>query len=283
MRKNIMNYSLVVFIFISVFLFFGQIKKAQADLMVTPLRVVFEDRTRSAVVTIINVSNKTNTYRMEWKLFKMNEQGKYDELPQSDNSDFAKRARKLTEMVRFSPRQVVVAPGETQRVRLSLRRQADLEEGEYRAHLSFSKLPEIPKPSATDKKGIEFKLYMQLSFTIPVIFRNGGTTSASINKIEFISPKKDVKNKLSLKVDLEHVGNNTAFGKVLVFWTPKNRGKEQQIGLLNNVSLYPELTRRIIKIPLDVDNIDNGVLRIVYQGDGEYRGSIFDEKNFDIE
>ncbi len=282
-QHNYKTWLLAMVISIPVIILFLGIKTANADLLVTPLRVVFEGRDRSAVVTVINTSNTTNTYRMGWKLLRMTPDGQYEEVPEDDNSEHAVRARKLVEMVRFSPRQVVIEPGDKQRVRLSLRKLAELESGDYRAHLDFNKLPAVPEPSDEPIKGAKFNLYVQLSFTIPVILRVGDPeVNAMVDGVTFTLPKDDVKNRLSANISLSRTGKNAAYGKLQAYWTPNNGGKEQKIGLLNNVSVYPELSKRTMRMPLDVDHLEAGSIRITYEGDGEYRGTIWDEKTFPI-
>ena len=258
------------------------VTEAKADLLVTPVRVAFEGRERQAVVTLINNSTKTNTYRMEWKAFRMGADGKYQDIPEDDKSDFAERARKMAKMVRFSPRQVTIEPGGRQRVRLSLRRTEDLQDGEYRAHLSFSKLPEIPEPTETVVKGAQFKLYVNLSFTIPVIYTHGEkNTDVDISGIALDPPAEHNRNKLSLNITLDRKGSNSSYGRLHAFWSPPG-GSERKIGILNNVAVYTERDQRVMTMPLDVDAVSGGQIRVVYDGDGEFKGQIWDEKVFPV-
>ena len=119
-------------------LMFADIAATRADLMITPIRAVFDGRDRSKVITLINTSNKTRTYRMGWVLYTLNDQGNYEEVETLTGPDG--KDRSAMEMIRFSPRQVTIEPQGRQRIRLSLRRPADLEPGEYRAHLSITRL-----------------------------------------------------------------------------------------------------------------------------------------------
>ena len=68
---------LLTFVFIAPLFFVGQ---AQADLFISPLRVVFEGRDRSALVTLVNRSNEANTYRIGWADKTMLNDGSYQDI-----------------------------------------------------------------------------------------------------------------------------------------------------------------------------------------------------------
>ena len=113
---------------------------AQADLTITPWRIVFQPRDRSATVELLNTSDKTHTYRLGWMILKATTEGKYRLVPatrESDNDPYS-----VPNMVIFSPRQVTIEPHGDQVIRLSLRRPADLPLGEYRAHMTITQLAE---------------------------------------------------------------------------------------------------------------------------------------------
>jgi hypothetical protein len=72
-----------------VFIFFILIaSQSYASLTITPLRVVFEERDRSAEVVLINTSEKTNTYRVSWMHNKQKLDGYYDEINTPLNPDY---------------------------------------------------------------------------------------------------------------------------------------------------------------------------------------------------
>ena len=111
-------------------------KVGQASLTISPLRVVFEGRQRSAEVMLLNLSQEENTYRVGWIYNKMDEDGQYERVDQTLTPGYD-----VADFVLFSPRQVTIPPSGRQKVRLSLRRPPDLPDGEYRAHMIFQKLP----------------------------------------------------------------------------------------------------------------------------------------------
>ena len=247
---------------------------ARADLTIAPVRIVFEGRDRSATVELINTTNNTNTYRMKWMDLKMGPSGRYELVPADD-----KEPNSVPNMVIFSPRQVTIGPNGHQTVRLSLRRPADLPDGEYRSHLGMVRLakqgPERPNPNA---KSIEMEMRVNLGFSIPVIVRAGDDKDL---KISLVNPKLEMSTDPTptprLKIDLHRdAGKFSSYGQVTVYWTP-SKGSEKTIGVMGNMALYPELETRPIIIPLK-ENPDSGSLRIVYTGKYESEGKTWAEK-----
>lgn len=250
---------------------------AQADLLISPLRVVFEGRDRSAEVTLINTSNKTHTYRVGWKAMVQTELGDYKEAGELEDGPFS-----LSEMVRFSPRQVTVEPDGKQRIRLSLRRPAEMPDGEFRGHMTFTRLPSATPSFDAPEKGQQLMLMLNMAFSIPVIVRSGpGSASAAIENLHFLSPDEYVNNMPTIGMTITRGGEFSAYGRLRVFHSAPGMA-EQQVGLLNNVALFPEINTREVRVPLDVQSLDSGQLRIVYEGMGEYSGSVWDEETVSI-
>src|SRR5690554_3961692 len=106
---------------------------AQGDLLVAPTRVEIDGR-GSAQVILSNIGTEEATYRVSLELRRMNAGGKLDEVAPEDPSPAEEAAM---EMDRFSPRRVVLPPGQPQTVRVSARPDPALPDGEYRAHMMF--------------------------------------------------------------------------------------------------------------------------------------------------
>ena len=66
------------------------------------------------------------------------------------------------------------------------------------------------------------------------------------------------------------------YGRLRVFW--EKGGDQQEIGILNNFSIYADNSERTSNVPLNVTSVPTGNLRIVYEGDGPQRGKIFAEQ-----
>ncbi len=251
---------------------------AKADLTITPVRVVFQGRDRSMSVELLNTTDHTNTYRMGWMEMKANDKGGYDMLPADD-----KNPDGVPNMVIFSPRQVTIEPHGHQIIRLSLRRPADLPSGEYRAHLSMTRIANaLPPVADTHQKGVTMALYANLGFSIPVIVRSGEDKDL---KVSLINPKLAMNHKTPpapvLLIDLNRdAGKFSSYGSIKVLWQPP-KGEEQEIGILNNVALYPEIQQRHVEIALN-QNPTVGTLKVVYLGKLESEGTTWAETSFPI-
>jgi hypothetical protein len=151
---------------------------AAADLLISPLRVVFEARTRSVTVVVTNQSQETKTYRLEWAEKRAKPDGQYEDVPEPDPT-----MPVSSKLVQFSPRQVTLAPGESQQVRVALRAPADLPAGEYRSHLSFVSIgqPQRQASRRQQQGGAGIEVFLNLGFAIPVIVRHGTACGRSIS------------------------------------------------------------------------------------------------------
>ncbi|MDH3325309.1 MAG: fimbria/pilus periplasmic chaperone [Gammaproteobacteria bacterium] len=249
------------------------INTAWANLMISPHRVVFEDRDRSASVSLMNTQGKTTTYRLHWVQQKQTSNGKYSDLPSDSNE-----VPNASSMLRFSPRQVTLAPGEKQTVRISLRRKKGLTEPEYRSHLLFEALPkqdETTKPGG----GSRIKLNLLLGFSIPVIVRQGKLNAqASISNVTLMKTqeKNKGKNYYGARITLQRTGLHSAYGTIKVMWRNRSKNQFEQIGILNNVALYPESNQVTVHVGFKDFKENSGDISISYSGKKEQQGINFD-------
>lgn len=253
----------------------GTMASAYASVMVSPIYVIFDRRTRSAEVTLLNSSNEENVYRLSWTYNRQKEDGSYEVIEklkdgQPDPGSF----------IRFSPRQVVVPPQSSQSVRLQLQKPADLPDGEYRVHLTFKQLP---KEKSSEKEaggpGVTAGLRVTLGISIPVIVRQGEyKVSVKITDARFIQVHDPLNPDPypKLRVTALREGTHGTYGRLRVLWNDGER--EHQIGELNNFAIYSETTSRVGFVPLNVDRVPSGKLRVVYEGDGPQRGVLFSEQ-----
>lgn len=182
-------------IFISLILFLSVQTKcmALATLVITPTRVTFDDRTRSAQVTLLNSGTEAGTYRVSFVRRHMKEDGSLIEVKEDEKGNFS------DEMIRYSPRQVTLPPGQSQVVRLMLRRPRDLTNGEYRSHMLFQALPKpknsIEQLESDNADNIVIEITPLIGITIPVIVRHG-ELNASFHSIDHntFQPTRIIKN-----------------------------------------------------------------------------------------
>lgn len=254
---------------------------AQANLLISPTRVVFADKERSENVVIINQGATTATYRIEMVINKQDASGGYERLErQKDNLSGLFLA---DDMIRFSPRQVTLEPGGRQTIRMSLRKPDNLAKGEYRAHLGFVQLPGAVELER-DPKAATMQVFMLTSFTIPVQVWQGAIdvkatiTSASITTQ--IDPANPNQKQWGVKVALKRTGTFSSFGKLNIYWKPDAQAQYALLNFIDNASLYRELGSREIIVSLGMDKPKSGYYKVEYEGAKELSKQIFDRYEF---
>lgn len=232
---------------------------ASAQLSVVPTRVVFEGRDRGAQVNLLNMSNRTEMYRIGWIYYRMTESDGYQRLAErpDDMLDFS-------DVVVYSPRQVTIPPNGRQSIRLSLRRPPNLPDGEYRAHLLFERLPhegERSPASGGNAGGIGLHAIVTYGISIPVVIRQGAYNAAGeITGARFVPPMR-AGDDPKLEIDVARLGHSSLFSR-LQAWHVRPDGQEVEIGRLINVNIFPEIDRRSFQMSLNVPEVRGGAVKI---------------------
>jgi fimbrial chaperone protein len=271
---------LVFLILLSATLLMPHQAQAMGDLTISPWRIAFEARDHSGAIELLNTSDKTHTYRIGWTLLKATKNGTYEQVFYKRDKDTDPHS--VPNMVIISPKQVTIEPHHEQVVRLSVRRPADLPPGEYRAHMTFIRMADNATPVQDPKaKTISMQINVNLGFSVPIIIRQGEDKNL---KVELQHPKLELNGgQQALKIDLTRLsGTFSTYGEVHVYWNPP-KGSEKEIGMLNNVALYPEVKTRNLVVPITTkDNISGGTIRVAYTGKYESDGTTWDEKKFPV-
>jgi P pilus assembly chaperone PapD len=243
---------------------------AAAQLMVSPTRIVFEGSDRTKQVNLINNGSDTGRFRISFVRRTMLESGQIEAADEGEPGMYS------DDMVRFAPRQVTLEPGQSQTVRLMLRKKSGLEDGEYRSHLMFQSLPDsatsdIEELASDRAKGVSVQLIPVVGITIPVIVRQGQLhSSAELSDFE-IKQSNTVKGESSLSLKINRTGNESVYGDFRIYFTPKG-GKPLPVGQVNGVAVYTPLERRSIEIKLNPPkgySLEKGELHVTYLKPGE--------------
>lgn len=248
-----------------------------ADLLVYPTRLVFEGGDRAAQLDLNNAGKESATYRITIINRRMTETGDFIDVDKPAPGElFAE------DMIRFSPRQVVLAPGATQTVRVSVRKPADLPEGEYRSHLRFERVPEadgrsnVEAPAKPGELGVQLRVLLGL--TIPVIVRHGRTDAAvTLSGLEL--QKGAAERPPTLAFVLNRTGNRSVYGDLGATFTPQG-GKEQLVGKANGVAVYTPNPLRRGRLELQLPPgtaLTRGTLRLTYRERAEAGGKLLAE------
>jgi hypothetical protein len=183
------------------------------------------------------------------------------------------------DMLRYSPRQVVLAPGAGQVVRVMLRKPADLAPGEYRSHLMFEKVA-APKPedslgaqAAPSDGQVSVQLTMLTALSIPVIVRHGETqASVTLSDLALLKPAPGQATMLAAV--LQRSGNRSVYGNLVATFTPQG-GTERDVAKIGGVAVYTPNPLRRIKLELKSDvALAHGTLRLTFRERAESGGKL---------
>jgi P pilus assembly chaperone PapD len=258
------------------------VSMSYAGLLIMPIRTVFLDGDRSKGITLANYSAEPNSFRIKFLHQKQVSNGGYaiQKEPLDPKYD-------LSKMLVFSPRQVDLEPQSKQSIRMSVRRPADLPDGEYRTHLAVQQMPSPAKIKEREekKKAQQTLVHVNVGFAVPVILRKGAyDTTATMSDIKFtpLSVKKGKEVPPTVDLFIDRKGKYSALGRIDVFWTPPGGNTETKVGVKENVSIFPELDRRSVFVHLKDKSVNGGKLRLVFKGEDADKDRSFDEKTITI-
>ena len=250
-------------------LFFTEQVLAQLPLTITPTRVIFEGRARSEVIHLYNRAATPATYRIEMVEMEMAENGKMSLIEE------AKPDGKIlaSDLIRYSPRQVVVGPNESQTIRLLVRKPKDLPEGEYRSHLMMYSVPEESGGSLTldserelGEGEVAINLDLIFKISIPIVVRHGDlnadfaisamnyqppTTSVTATEENNNQSAPPTNDQPRLELTIERQGERSYYGDIEVNFQPDNSNQSYIIGLQKDFVVYVPNNSRTTQIPLN--------------------------------
>lgn len=243
---------------------------ALGQLMVSPTRIVFEGNDRTKQINLINNGAETGRFKISFVRRNMTSTGKIEVIDVKEPGMYS------DEMVRFSPRLVTLAPGQSQTVRLMLRKKKGTADGEYRSHMMFQSLPDpattdVSQLSSESAESLSIKLIPVVGITIPVIVRQGNlNTKVTLSDFE-IKQANTVKARSVLSLKMSREGNKSTYGDFRVYFTPRG-GIPVVVGQINGVAVYTSTDSRMLDIQLQTPSgfsLSNGELHVTYLKPGE--------------
>lgn len=248
-------------------------KDAFARIDMLPFRIVMETRDRSGEVMVLNLSNETRAFRTSIINYRQSAKGSYQKLEEPLNPLFDPK-----EIVRMSPQSFTLGPNGKQRVRIALRKPADLPEGEYRFHFTATSYATNGERNE-DSDNILVRMAMNVGIAIPIIIRQGDlSVESKLQDFELVGGNETNNNTPQLNFTATREGNRSTIGKITVEWA-SNGGNYEEIGRLLNFNIFPEIDRRSGSVPLD-KLPSQGSLRVVYED--EVTNETYDEIIFDL-
>ncbi len=260
--------------------------QSAGDLVVAPTRIVFEGRTRTAQISLLNRGSGAATYRISLINMRMTEDGGFKEIDEpAPGEQFADR------LIRYAPRQVVLAAGDSQAVRLLLRKPRALEPGEYRSHLLLRAIPSknigksVEEPSSNDT-GISVVLVPVYGVSIPVIVRHGDLTAkVSLTDLALAPASRQGEgDRLSFRINRD--GDRSVLGDLTVTYFP-NGGKADElvVAQVTRLAVYTPNASRTVMMPLhfpDGVTLGHGRLHVAFRETPKNGGALLGEAEIGV-
>jgi fimbrial chaperone protein len=252
---------------------------SQANLLISPQRLFFEPRERMHEMLLMNTGNVELTYRVEWQELAQTETGGYEPIAPDDLNSGVLKA---SDYIRFSPRQVKLQPGESQKIKFVVRRKSNMQVGEYRSHVKFQALPR-PNQEAQNAVGeVAIKLQVLTSFVVPIILREGaGAVAFGIDNAVVIKSTGAVSQFANILVDWSRQGTFGAVGQLAATFKPRGASEFKTVGFLNNVNFFAE--RDSLKTSLiwsEAPKVKEGTLKVTFTDQFSNKGKVLAQQEF---
>jgi hypothetical protein len=229
--------------FFLVFLLICVLAYSQGNLLVNPVRVVFEGSKQNEDLNLTNIGRDTAVYVISFVHYRMNEDGSFVQLEKPDTTYSADK------YLRLFPRKVILPPLESQTIRLQLRKPATLKVGEYRTHIYFRAEKQNAPLGLKDPKADSTKMAVRITpvfgISIPVIVRNGTVS----NQLTLTQPRLEAINDTISRctVTINRTGLKSAYGNLKVEFQP-DKGPKVDLGFANGIGVYPEINKRFFSL-----------------------------------
>ncbi|HSP12960.1 MAG TPA: hypothetical protein VLO29_10585 [Salegentibacter sp.] len=256
------------FFILSIFLLLSLQNYAQGDLLIYPKRLSFEGtQNRVQIVNLNNKGKDSTTYKISFIENRMNEDGKFEIIETPDPGQLF-----ASPYLRFYPRNITLAPNETQVIKVQLVKTGELEPGEYRSHLYFQP---VLKPKALDKnepasnsEGISLLIEPVYGISIASIIRIG-EPKAEVNLTNLAFEKFNGEIPI-ISLDFQRKGNASVYGDIKVYHISAN-GKKTSVGDSKGFAVYTPGNLRKARLKLreiDEVNYEQGKLVVTYTSQG---------------
>ncbi len=213
----------------------------QGSVSVSPTRIMLNEDESTNTITLTNTGTDSAFYEVSFVEFKMNNEGRLEKCPPNDSS-----IQIASPYLQVYPREIDLAPNETQTIMVRYRTNPNLRQGEYRSHIYFRVIDKSNTSNIqTQQSG--FKITPLIGITIPAILRLGNTyTTATIQNLNC---SKQPDSTLWANFDIIRTGNASLYGDAEVIYSPVF-GTEYLIGHLKGIAAYTNISVRKVTIRL---------------------------------
>lgn len=236
---------------------------AQGNLLITPMRVVFDESKQNQEFSLVNLGTDTAIYSISLVQFNMMEDGTFVKNEKPDEVQMSAKP-----YLRIYPLEITLAPGEPQVVMVQCRRKAGMSSGEYRSHLYFRAVKNNSPLGLKKSDTVSSKLSIQLTpvygLCIPVIIRTSDVNViTTLSDIKLDSPSDSTQY---LKLTINRTGNISTYGDIIVDFYPV-KGKQVQISKIRGIGVYTDIVKRnmVLKLnPPSATPLGKGKLKVRY-------------------
>ncbi|MEI6577511.1 MAG: hypothetical protein WCO63_15150 [Bacteroidota bacterium] len=254
---------------------------AQGDLLVSPMRVVFDSKKQKEELNLVNIGKDTAMYSVSFLQYNMTEDGSFIIIDKPDSGQYFAEP-----YLRYFPRTVTLAPRESQTIRIQWRKTSDMPEGEFRSHLYFRAEKNV-KPlgmeqSKKDSNQLSVSLTPIYGISIPTIIRNGDfKVSASLSDLKISTTDDTIPE---LRLTIHRSGKISVYGDLYVDYVSPS-GKSTQIGYTRGIAVYTNISKRNCALKLhpgkDV-NFKAGKLKVKYTSSKDVPYVLYAEQELGI-
>lgn len=205
------------------------------QVMVSPGTIIFDDDTRGAELLVANTGTRTSTYRLDTTYFTMRDDGVLTEGAHPSDS--------AVHMLRFSPRQFQLAPGDSQIVRMAARKPASLPPGEYRVHLRVTNLGEVAEtPTLPQSHGSFAQINLRVTRAVRVLVRH--RVAPGRVSVQNLAAAKGEDGLVQVTFDLQRKGAASSRGTYALFSRDRRSRRTEETFLRQGVLIYKDLPSR---------------------------------------
>lgn len=235
---------------------------AQGDLFITPRRIIFEAGKVTENVNLANTGKDTAQYTISLIHYTMKSDGSFVEITKAEAGRFSAEP-----FIRFFPRTVKLAPGESQVVKVQYMKPSTVAPGEYRSHMYFRATPKqapLGLESANQSQSIGVNLVPVFGLSIPLFIKEGKTdVNVQLTDIKLTSDPNSTNNTLSLK--MVRTGNSSSYGDINLIHQDV-KGNKREVGIVKGIAVYHPNEFRMVQIPLIPDaQIQNHKGKLIIQ------------------
>lgn len=254
-----------------------------AFLNITPKRLTFDRGQRNGTVFLLNQGSGPVTVDIALVDRVMLPDGQIapvsDSASRQDVKDIAAGLKSARELLQVSPRRVTLLPGRPQTVRVRLSSLPEATAGEHRSHLTITTLPPADTGITAEAAAaggqaneLRFQITAVYGLSIPLIVRPAdaqvGATLESA-RVEYVETDRAA----VVALDVVRGGASSVYGNFEVRVVGAAKGAEP-LGVARGVGVYPEISRRAVRIPLTRAPAPGERLEVTFTDDDTSPGKV---------